>query len=503
MSPAQQGAPGATMSQSLDLQQDVLTRRPTRRVRRMLFLPSRQSYTLAAICLVIVLTAAPLWQDESVWLGVGLALTLTVTGHGLLASRVVPWIPGVIAMVASLQWIVAAWAGYHVPQVSSMFVMAIPPAEYFSFAVPAVLSLTAGMFIALLREGRSRPVPKQIAVLETPLLRTLRMMVIGAITVRVIAMPVLPSSLQFATLLVSNFAFVGVFGMVLIRAPWWPLYAVVVLGVQAIYSSADGMFHELLLWMTYLAVIVAYTYRLRLRVLLAAGGVGFFLIFTLNSIKQEYRLAIGTQQLTLGARASLLGATLAHRLLNPDEVFTEEKLGLNVARTNQGWIISRALNYVPQGEPFAEGETVISAVRAALLPRVLDPFKYEAGSTEFVTRFTGIKLNESTSMGLSLAGEMYVNFGRSGGLLGVFVLGYLLGQLYRFFLRWSRESVLWWAWAPYVMLNTMQAESGLGEAFNHVVKSSIVMFAAIAVIPAWSMLRRWRPQARRASALRR
>ena len=57
---------------------------------------------------------------------------------------------------------------------------------------------------------------------------------------------------------------------------------------------------------------------------------------------------------------------------------------------------------------------------------------------------------------------------------------------------------LWWAWAPYVMLYTMQAETGIGEAVNHVGRSFLVMMVVISTVPAWNNLRRWRPVFHRA-----
>ncbi len=469
------------------------------RMKRVLFVPGAAWRTLLITSALAFFALAPVWWRDSVWLGVGLVFSLIVVVHGLLASRVVPWIPGLIALVACLQWVIAAWAGYHVPPVFALFKMVIPPGDYFSYAVPAVLLLTLGLFLPLRGFGRQAPPSTPHTLESSPrLLATLRWMVIIGALVRVLVVPNVPGSMGFLALLVANLAFVGFFGMVLVRAPRWPLYGAVVLGLQAMYSSADGMFHELLLWSTYLVAILAFTHRLRLRVLITAGVLALLLIFTLNAIKQEYRYAIGSQKLSLGRRTALLGETLLDRVLHPGELFTEEKVGLNVARTNQGWIIARTLSYTPAAEPFAEGETVRTAVAAALLPRFLNPGKYQAGGGEYVTRFAGVEIRGGTSMSLSLAGEMYVNFDRYGGLAGMFVIGLLLGLLYRLFYRWSHDSILWWAWAPYVMLSTMQAESGLAEALNHVVKSSIVMFAAIGLMPAWSMLRRWKRPRRRA-----
>lgn len=462
----------------------------------LLFVPRVLWWKSLMFALGTAVVLSPLWQSDSLWLGVGVVLTVFLIAHGLFASRIVPWIPGLIAVVATLQWILAAWAGYHVPPIYPLFAMVIPADEYFSFAVPAALLLTIGMFIPLARYGR-RPRRAQTDELASPrLVATFRVMVLGGVFLRIVVIPILPASLQFAALLVANLAYVGMLAMVLRRAPHWPWYVALVLGMQAVYSSADGMFHDLLLWVTYLVAILAYTYRVRLRILLAGAVLGFILIFVLNGIKQEYRIEISSRQLTATERSVLLGEAIVSQLSSPAEAFSEEKLALNISRTNQGWLIARTLNYVPAAEPFADGETVRTALSASLLPRIIAPTKYRAGSTDIVSRFTGVPLNDKTSMGLSLAGEMYANFGRLGGLASVFMIGLLLGYLYRLFVRWSWQSSLWWAWAPYVMLYTMQAESGLAEALNHVVKSSIVMFAAIATIPAWSMLRRWRRRPR-------
>jgi hypothetical protein len=159
-----------------------------------------------------------------------------------------------------------------------------------------------------------------------------------------------------------------------------------------------------------------------------------------------------------------------------------------VTRLNQGWIIARILYWVPDREPFARGETVSASVRATLLPRILDPRKLEVGGQTYFERFTGLPLLR-TSMDLSIAGEMYANFGYWGGLLGVFIFGTFIGGVYRVFLRLGHQSPLWWAWAPFVLLYSTMAENSLASVTNHVAKSSLVMLTVISLAPAWAMLR--------------
>jgi hypothetical protein len=63
----------------------------------------------------------------------------------------------------------------------------------------------------------------------------------------------------------------------------------------------------------------------------------------------------------------------------------------------------------------------------ALLPRVLWPDKgVVAGSSDIVSRFTGMKFMEGTSVGVGLVMEMFVNFGTPGVWIGFGLFGALL-----------------------------------------------------------------------------
>jgi hypothetical protein len=194
----------------------------------------------------------------------------------------------------------------------------------------------------------------------------------------------------------------------------------------------------------------------------------------------------------LSDRVAALTGQLSVQASQPHQTFTGDALTRMVTRLNQGWIIARILVWVPTSQPFAGGETLITAFRAALVPRVIDPGKYEAGGAINFPRFTGLTISGGTSMNLSPAGEMYANFGRRGGLVAMYFFGLALGLVYYWFVNAAQTSPLWWAWAPYVMLYTMQAENGIGEGVNHVAKSFLIMFAAVYYLPAWRALRRWR-----------
>ena len=217
--------------------------------------------------------------------------------------------------------------------------------------------------------------------------------------------------------------------------------------------------------------------------------------------KAKFRESLQATQAGMLGSAAMLGNTMVENASDPALAYEGSGFKFNVTRLNQGWIIARILYWVPDREPFARGETISATLRATLLPRILDPGKLEIGGQTYFTRFTGLTLYR-TSMDLSVAGEMYANFGYWGALLGVFVFGGFVGGVYRVFLRWGYQSRLWWAWAPYVLLYSTMAENSLAQVTNHIAKSTLVMLAVISLVPAWAMLRR--PlRARLAQALRR
>ena len=302
----------------------------------------------------------------------------------------------------------------------------------------------------------------------------------------------IPVVVQYPMVLVSYLGFVAAFGLLIVRATGWGWRVLVVLVARAVLASADGVFHDLLLWMTYTAVLVIFVYRLRGRYFAAGIGLAILIVGVLQSVKVGYRLElVENPDVGLRDRASALATVVAERLQHPVSAFDNDEIQALVMRLNQGSIISHSLNWVPAREPFARGETLVAAVRNIAVPRALDPDKYLAGGYAYFRRFTGLPLSR-VSMNLSLAGEMYANFGRTGGILATGLFALMLGLIYLEFARWAQDSPLWWAWAPYVLLYAVQAENGIGEVVNHIAKSALVMAFIVSVVPAWQTLRWWR-----------
>lgn len=465
--------------------------RARRAARMRLCVPAAEIPWLVAVSLAVAALSAPWYLDDSPWIGPGIALSVFVAWHSLRATVAVPWFPGIVAFGACVQWVLAPWVVFTYQDRPWVSPMAVTASDYFAFAVPAALALVIGMYLPLARRA---PTGVHRGAMTVPIPATLRttcdLMVIGGLFARVVVAPVTPGSLRFFIQLIGLLAWVGAFGLLLLRAPGWHYRLGAVLGVVAINNVADMQFLDLMTWCLCSGLLLAYRFKPRLRIVLPALAVIGAMFLALNAFKRMHRDEIRQMQLDRSERVAMTGSTIYALARDPAIVFGPDNLVGNFSRLNEGFIIARIMAWVPSAEPFARGETVAIAVRSALVPRVLYPDKFVVGGAEVIPRFTGIQLINGTSMGLSVPGELYANFGKGGALAGTFVYGVLLGSVFAYFVGRSRRTVVWSAWVPFLVVSTFSAEQGLAEVLNQMSKAAIVMAGVLALAPAWAELRR-------------
>ena len=99
------------------------------------------------------------------------------------------------------------------------------------------------------------------------------------------------------------------------------------------------------------------------------------------------------------------------------------------SRLNQNSLVGSSVQYIERTGKYADGETLWTAL-VALIPRALWPNKpISAGSGNLVTRYTGIKFAEGTSVAIGMIMEFYVNFGTACVFIGLLVVGFLIRLL--------------------------------------------------------------------------
>ncbi len=82
---------------------------------------------------------------------------------------------------------------------------------------------------------------------------------------------------------------------------------------------------------------------------------------------------------------------------------------------------------------FAHGKTIGDALVAGLIPRILWPDKpITGGSSDLAEKYADMIIPQGTSVGVGAISEFYINAGGTGVLTGMFLLGWMGGNLLRF-----------------------------------------------------------------------
>lgn len=402
------------------------------------------------------------------WSIVGIALIIYI--FILFITRIGKTIPILefLLLVSSLQWILGPLIEYNTPFTHYKYYMYVPQQEYMGLIVPSLLLFS---FI-LLKAARRYPltIPEDLN-LERLIPYALIFLGIGFMAQFIGGF--LPSSLSFFMVILGNFKFIGAIILFFSSERKYRSLFYGILVLLIVTSLQSGFFHDLILWSVFFFMYWSYRVKPSIWMKLAIIGIGFVSMTAIQSIKMQYRAALSEGY--SGNVATLFMNTLFTQYEGGYFQDDEKTQGMNV-RLNQGWIISAVMNHTPKKEDFAEGETVKEAILASILPRFLNPDKKKAGGRENFMKYTGLILGENTSMGISIIGEFYANYGYYA-ILAMGIWGLFLMQIWKLLLRQQDHIPFVLFFLPLLFLQVVKAETELVVVLNHLVKSTIVIFA--------------------------
>jgi hypothetical protein len=458
--------------------------------RQYLFLTAGQWRTGLSISAVVAALAAAASLSISIWIGVTVFIAAFTVYHMAFASRYIVPLPHVAILVSALQYVLAAWAGtFFLPTSLGAGAISVLP-YYLTYAGPVMLAIAVGWSCAFVRFRDRRP-PSVVApsglLVELDFLFALGLgaAIIGRLVPN-------QGNLSFVVLLVASLRYIGVFGRMVAAAPGWKWRLAVALVAEILFAVNAAMFHPLLLWGMWTLAVYLYCFRPSRRGVMVGVIAASLILPALQEAKWRFRgnldeeIASGDEeslQASFGQSViwlQLLANGFWHTLtlkLGP------EFLSDTAMRYNQGWIVTRVMFFVPALEPYAGGETLREAVIAAALPRVAAPEKRQAGGQELMLRYAGMELGEGTSMDLGYAGEMYANFGPTGGVLACGLYAFAMGLCFRFFCRRAFDHAMWWSIAPFIFFPAVKAEDDIAFVLNWAVKGSFVLMAIVLSLP--------------------
>jgi hypothetical protein len=416
-----------------------------------------------------------------IWAVLACAVCIFIFVHLCLLSDHYVAFPGLISFAAAVELLLAPVLATSFPPSFHAYAMVLPLGAYLQYAIPATIALWIGLHWPVNRNLETLMQWPQPSALSPRLRTWMDVVLIGGIGLATFTESV-PSGLFFLVNIVSSFRFFAALAWMITRTPGWTLRVTVVIAQLIVVTSAYGIFYTLLQWTGFFVLMYGFRFRWRgkLALVLFLALMGTVI---LQYVKADYRAYLRTENPDFVERISTLGSIALDQITGRNERHAAMPFGDVLVRFNQGWIVSRVMDRVPRKVPYAKGDTLKDALMFSLLPRALFPNKPEGASRVLFARFTGLQLNSTTSMGLSVIGEMYANFGYWGGVLGTFVFGSLVGLAYARFVRLARKSPHWWAAAPIVLLAAIEPAWNLEDISNYVIKSALVLITLASVIP--------------------
>ncbi len=373
----------------------------------------------------------------------------------------------ILIVIGLLQWVAAPILSYHFWSDDPIFFMAVTEEVYMDYVVPAMGAFIAGLYLPFWKRSFSDTmVIEQIkAVMQRYPFIDLLLIAFGSIILFTYSL--VPGFLQFFVFLLSGTRFIGLYFLFLSKRPYkWVLIVLVMLWLFS-SSLSDGFFHRLILWLGFLLLVMAVRYKFNIAIKFGLIVGLLFFTFIIHIIKNEIRNA-ETADRDLGMFTEMF----AEKIDDP-YLFSEVYLKQYTVRLNQGWIISMIMNHTPRIEPFADGETVRNAIMASIFPRAIFGEKATSGTGENFEKYTGHGLSGGTSMGLSVIGEAYANYGVNGGILFMFILGFFYNFYLFMLFKYIRRHPILFFFIPLMFLLVVKAETDLASTLNYLIKASI------------------------------
>lgn len=360
-----------------------------------------------------------------------------------------------------------------------MYQMQIPEAVYFSYAIPAVLLFILGLHLNA-GDLKGEIIDEEDINTYVNQHPRLPYILIAIGLLNSILGSFLSADLAFIVYLIGGFKFVGLFLLLLSKRKIPFMLLIVIISSVVSTSLVEGMFHDLLTWLIFLACVISIRFKFDTKIKVIGFLLFFVLTIVIQLLKGEYRGTLVTNKEDAGVETF---ARLAQKKNEESGFFNLRKLAEQNVRINQGFIITNVMLTVPSKVPFSEGNELLLLLKSAVLPRFIAPDKLEAGDKTIFTKYSGINLKQGTSMALGSLGDAYLNFGIYGGSLFMFVLGLFYSFVINIFFKNSKKYPIVLLFTALVYYYPIRPDCDLQTILGHLIKSCFLIYVIIKV---WS-----------------
>lgn len=218
---------------------------------------------------------------------------------------------------------------------------------------------------------------------------------------------------------------------------WLIVLGEVVLGFASYFSS----FKEILIFtfIGLLATLKRVSFK-RSAVLLFFAGVVFYMGIIWTAIKPEYRMYLSggeRQQIVTVSKSEAIDKFFELATSISDDVIDRSQFFL-IDRISYIDYFSGAISYVPEIVPHEKGKVWSDAIMHVLMPRLFFPEKEAIDDSKHLTKYTGVYFataEQGASFSLGYMADSYVDFGSTFMFVPLFLLGLLIGSIYKYFIN--------------------------------------------------------------------
>ncbi len=284
----------------------------------------------------------------------------------------------------------------------------------------------------------------------------------------------IPSSLAFVGYLLESFKFIGLFILILSSQKIKPMLLIFIYGGVLISSFTGGMFHDLLIWLIVLGLILIYKFKPAFVVKIIGILIFTFFASFIQSIKGGLRSATwegGNESVSF----SLIESINKENVAENSGFFSINNLGPQINRINQGWILASAIDNVPSNEQHTYGQLTLTYLYSAFMPRIFAPDKLKAGDQAIFNKYSGHNISDFTAMGLGLFTDAYVEFGYFLAIFYVFSFGVLYGFILNKFMEYSSEFPIIILFSVLAFVYPMRPDCETQTVLGHLFKTIMLL----------------------------
>lgn len=370
-------------------------------------------------------------------------------------------------------------------------VMAVPEVTYFSFVLPAIAAFAVAICWPLPQKSQiDDNGPKLFEAVddiknsETDIKQLGLKIMVGGIMLFLL-FKILPAGLRFVGVLFFFSTFAGFLYVYYSPASVSRLTILLVFSLFIFGNAlASGMFTIV----AYMGITLFSYFFLGNKVSLLKKAsifiVAILFFLVLQNTKGTYRQYTWHSNYK-GNKAALFIRLYIDNLKTGEGLFDRDEFFPVYTRTNQGLNISLVQKRIPARQQFDNGDRLLKVLAASIVPRVFWPDKPEAGGKFNMLHYAGIRISGfSTNVGP--LGEGWGSFGRDGGIVFMFVLGWFIRLAYLTMFNASRKAPFLIFWIPVVFYQlTYSAETDTLQILNSIFKGGFFIWLFMKVKPDW------------------